>query len=71
MLHDELNGVPALSATKTLEYLLTGSNSEGRALLIMEWTKSQIVGAALFQFHEVAHYLHNVNPAEYLLYGIL
>lgn len=38
---------------------------------MMEGTISQIIGSSLLQLHKIANYINNINPGEYLLYGVL
>ena len=37
----------------------------------MKRAEAKVVGASFFQLHKWTHDLHDVDAAEYLLYGIL
>jgi hypothetical protein len=37
----------------------------------MERAEAQVIGTPFFKFDEGTHNFHNINAAEYLLYGIL
>jgi hypothetical protein len=71
MLHDEADGIAAGAATKALIDLFAGRNGERRGLFVMERAQAEIVSASFLQFHEGAHYFHNIDAAEDLLYGVL
>ena len=71
MLHDEADGISALTATKAFIDLLTWRHSERRSFFIVERAKAKVAGAAFFQLDKLTYHINNINAAEYLLYGIL
>jgi hypothetical protein len=71
MLHQKADGIAAAPAAKALVYLFDRAYREGGGLLVVKWTKAEIVGPAFFQPYETAYYLDDIDPAEYLLYGLL
>jgi hypothetical protein len=71
MLHEKANGVSALSAAKAFVDFFGRRNCEGRGFLVVERTVPQVVGAPLFQLHETADYLNDINAVLNLLYGVL
>jgi len=71
MLHQETDGIATFPAAKTFIDFFSRGNSEGRSFLIVEGTKSKIIGSPLFQPDKTSDNLNDVYPADDLLYGIL
>ena len=54
-LHQEVDDIPTLTATKAVEVSLCWSYMEGRTLLVMEWAKPLLLSpASTFKLNEVA-----------------
>jgi len=71
MLHQKADGIAAASAAKAFIDLFDGAYGEGRGLLVVKRAEAQVIGPTFFQPHETAYYLDDIDPAEYLLYGLL
>jgi hypothetical protein len=71
MLHEEGDGIAAAAASEAFIDLLGRRDGERRRLLIVKRTEAKIVGASAFQFYEAAYDLDYIDPAKYLLYGLL
>ena len=71
MLHQEADGIARFTATEALIDLLGRGDGEGGRLLIMEWTKTQVVGAPFLQFHKPTDDLDDIDAVLDLLYGFL
>ena len=71
MLHDEIDGIPTLSATETLVNSLGCGNTERGRLLIVERAIAPQVGTLLFQVYKIAHHLLYSGGFKDLRYGFL
>jgi hypothetical protein len=70
MLHEKTDGIAAAPATKTFINFLCRGNRKRGCLFIMKRTEAQVISASFFQFYKPADDLCNVDPAQYLLYGL-
>jgi hypothetical protein len=71
VLHEKADRIPAAAATKTFINFFRRGNRERRCFFIMKWTKTEVVSASFFQPDKTTDDLGDVDPAEYLLYGLL
>jgi hypothetical protein len=71
MLHQKGDGIAAATAAKAFVDLLSGRDGERWRLLVVKGTEAKIIGASLLKLHEAAYDLDNIDPAKYLLYGLL
>ena len=71
MLHDEADGIAAFATAEAFINFFGWGNGKRRRFFIMKRAESEVAGAPLFQLHKPADHIHNVDAAEYLLYGIL
>lgn len=71
MLHQKADGIAAAATAKAFVYFLGWRYRKGRRFFIMERTEPHIIGAALFQFHEAANNINDIDTALNLLYGVL
>ena len=71
MLHEKADGIATFTTTETFIDLFGRGDGEGGGFFIVEWTKPQVIDTPFFEFYETAYNLHYVDPAEYLLYGLL
>jgi hypothetical protein len=70
MLHDKADGIAAAAAAKAFIKLLSGRYRKGGGLLVVKGAEAQVLGAPFLQFYKAAHHGYDVEPAEYLLYGV-
>lgn len=69
MLHDEVDGIPTLATTETLEYPLGRGNGEGGGFLIVERTQSQQVDPSSLQRNELGNDLGYLRRVKDPFYG--
>jgi hypothetical protein len=71
VLHQKGNGVSAFAAAEALVNFLVGRNRKRRSFFVVKRTQAQVVYASLLKFYVIAHYFHNVDTTDDLLYGFL
>src|SRR5450432_602923 len=70
MLHEKTDGITTASATETFINFLSRGYRKRRRFLIVKRTEPQVIGTPFFQLHKTPDDLRNVDPAQYLLYGL-
>ena len=71
MLHEEADGVAAFTASKALVNFFGRGYGERWCFFVVKWALSEVVYATLFKPYKAADHLHDIDPAKYLLYGML
>jgi len=63
----KIDRIPPFVAAETVENLLFRADREGRRLLLVEGTQTEIVLPRLAQFHILGHDIQDIDPVEYLV----
>ena len=71
VLFEEGDDVAGFAAAEAFEYALGGGDVEGGSLLVVEGAAADVVGAALFEGHEVADDVLDAGGIHDALYGLL
>ena len=71
MLHQKADGIATAAATKALVNFFGGRNGERGGFFVVKRAQTEVVHAPLFQLHETAYDINDINATLDLLYGVL
>jgi hypothetical protein len=71
MVHQKTDGVAAAATTKTFIDLLGRGNGKRGRFFVVKRAETEVIGTSFFEFDEAADDIDDIDPALYLLYGLL